>query len=615
MANEDTLADVLSEFARTMITDFPIQRILDRLVDRIVEVLPITSAGVTLIAEGSTPHYIAASDESARRFERLQTEIGEGPCLKAFHSGLPVALPDLTADERFPRFSPAGVAAGLGAVFTFPLCHGNERFGALDLYRDTVGDLEPDDMIAAQTLADVTAALLLNAQARQEALATSDRFHFDAMHDALTGLPNRLLLKERMEHAALRAHRTHSYTAVLFVDIDRFKQVNDSHGHLVGDQLLRSVAERLSMLIRPSDTLCRLSGDEFVFLYEDLADVDDVAGLVRRIDNTFEEPFRLDGVSVTVRASVGVAFVGPGEAITPDLLMRADLDMYRNKRTGTAGEPIRISGSRLTADERSLEDDLKRALDNEHLQVAYQPIIRTTDGFVTGVEALVRWTHARHGPISPLLMVTVAEHSDLIARIGAWVLEHACEDHAWWMQDDPTRSVDLAVNVSARQLMMPDFCPMVRDVIDRTGMDARSLVLELTESIALEHSAQIMGALAGLTELGVRLALDDFGTGFSSLSYLSRLPIQFVKIDRSLIVDLDRPSGRIVVGAVTGMAHELGLEVVAEGVETEVQSNETVAIGCDYAQGFFHGRPMTAADISELLRSATVSRSTPRLAG
>lgn len=378
VADEDKLSAVLSEFARTMITDFPIQRILDRLVDRIVDVLPVTSAGVTLISEGSAPHYIAASDQSARRFERLQTEIDQGPCLEAYRLGEPVSVPDLRIDARFPSFSPAAVEAGLAAVFTFPLFHGPERFGALDLYRNTPGDLTAADMVAAQTLADVAAALLLNAKARQEALETSNRFHFNAMHDPLTGLPNRALLQERLEHAALRAHRTHTYTAVLFLDLDRFKQVNDTHGHLIGDELLRGVAARLTTLVRSGDTLARLSGDEFVYLCEDLHSIDDVTILVNRIDDTFSEPFDLDGVAVTVRASIGTAYVGPGEAITSDLLTRADHEMYRTKRESATGV-IRRVDPLLSADDHSLEDDIRRALTAGELSVAYQPIVRTTD--------------------------------------------------------------------------------------------------------------------------------------------------------------------------------------------------------------------------------------------
>ncbi len=255
MVREDKLSAVLSEFARTLATDFPIQGILDHLVLRIVEILPITAAGVTLISAGRAPRYIAASDESALRFERLQTEVREGPGVSAFELGKAVAIPDLTADERFPRFGPAATEGGLGAVFSFPLRHGDGRLGALDLYRDGVGPLEHHDLGVAQTLADVAAAYLLNAQARDDARATADRFHHIALHDPLTGLPNRLLLQQRLTHAALRAKRSQTNAAILFADLDRFKQVNDTYGHHVGDDLLLAVAQRLSRLVRPGDTL------------------------------------------------------------------------------------------------------------------------------------------------------------------------------------------------------------------------------------------------------------------------------------------------------------------------------------------------------------------------
>ena len=601
VVNEEKLSKVLSEFARTLITDFPIQRILDRLVDRIVDVLPITSAGVTLISKGTSPHYIAASNASARRFERLQTEMEQGPCIEAFETGSSVSLPDLSVDERFPQFSPAAVEAGLAAVFTFPMYHGLERFGALDLYRDTPGDLDPGDMIAAQTLADVAAALLLNATARAEALATSERFHYNAMHDPLTGLPNRLLLQERMDHAGFRSQRAHTFSAVLFLDLDGFKQVNDDHGHLIGDQLLRSVAHRLSGLVRSGDTLARFSGDEFVFFCEELHSEDDVAILVGRIDQTFSVPFELEGVEVTVRASVGSAYVGPGESITSDLINRADHDMYRAKREGVSLEIIHISNGPFSDDDQGLEVAMRRALMADEFDVAYQPIVRTADGAVTGVEALLRWTHPDRGPLPALLMVSIAERSELICEIGTWILEQACQDHARWLASGPGNSLDLAVNVSVRQLMNPAFCDTVSAVLDRTGMDASSLVLELTESIVMARSAHVAEVLVGVNELGVRLALDDFGTGFSSLSYLNRLPIQIVKIDRAFISELDQPTGRIVVAAVTSLAHQLGLTVVAEGIETEAQRNETQAAGCDYAQGYFFGRPMPADSIQKLL--------------
>jgi diguanylate cyclase (GGDEF)-like protein len=456
-------------------------------------------------------------------------------------------------------------------------------------------------MIAAQTLADVAAALLLNATAREQALATSERFHYNALHDPLTGLPNRLLLQERMQHAALRSQRAHTFSAVLFLDLDRFKQVNDDHGHLMGDQLLRSVAHRLSGLVRSGDTLARFSGDEFVFFCEELRSEDDVAILVGRIDQTFSVPFELEGVQVAVRASIGWACAGPGETITSDLIDRADHDMYRAKREGISPEIIHISNRPFGDDDESLEVAMRGALIAGRFEVAYQPVVRPADGGVTGVEALLRWPHTDRGPLPALLMVSVAERSELICEIGTWVLEQACHDHARWLAADPGNTLDLAVNVSVRQLMKPDFCQMVSAILDRTGMDARSLVLELTESIVIEPSAQVAEVLIGMNDLGVRLALDDFGTGFSSLSYLNRLPIQIVKIDRALIAELDQPTGRIVVAAVTALAHELGLTVVAEGIETEAQRNETQAAGCDYAQGYFFARPMPADSIQKLL--------------
>lgn len=609
MVNEEKLSSVLCEFARTMITDFPIQRILDRLVDRIVEVLPITSAGVTLISHGSTPHYIAASNGAARRFELLQNELGEGPCVEAFQSGQPVSCTDLAGDGRFPTFSAAAVDAGLRAVFTFPLFHGTERFGALDLYRETVGELDADDMAAAQTLADVAAALLLNARSRDEALATSDRFHHNAMHDALTGLPNRVLLNERIEHAAVRARRTHSFTAVLFLDLDRFKRINDTHGHHVGDQLLCAVAQRLSTLVRHGDTLARVSGDEFVFLCEELAELEDVNILVARINDTFLQPFELASGDVAVAASVGIAYVGIGQDITADLLRRADLDMYRAKRDKASvpdtGEVVQVGKPAIKRSEQRLEDEVREALTTGQLKLAYQPIIQTTDGAVAGVEALLRWTHPQNGPIAAPVIVAAAERSDLIGGVGTWILEQACSDRATWNGDDSSTTIDLAVNVSVHQLSIPGFCDTVTAVLERTGMEATSLVLELTESITMEHNSGVIKVLESLSGLGVRLALDDFGTGYSALSYLGQLPVDIVKLDRSLVTKLDQPAGRIVAAGITDMAHQLGMQVVAEGVETETHRHDAATIGCDYTQGYLHARPMWAADIQELLAGAS----------
>jgi diguanylate cyclase (GGDEF)-like protein len=329
MTPHDSLALVLRDFARTLLTDFDIQRILDMLVERIVAVLPVTGAGVTLITADRAPRYVAASDEAALRFERLQSSLGQGPCLTAYETGQPVALADLALAERYPDFAPAAVAEGLAAVFTFPLHHGEQRLGALDLYRSSTGELDPWAWDSAQTLADVASAYLLNAEARDQAQTVADGFRTRSLHDPLTGLPNRVLLQERLEHAAHRASRTHSAAAVLFVDLDRFKRINDTYGHAAGDDLLRSVAQRLTALLRPGDTLARVSGDEFVVLCEDLASPHDAELVARRITEAFSSRFDLLTTTVAVTASVGVAYAGPGEVITGRLMAEADSAMYR----------------------------------------------------------------------------------------------------------------------------------------------------------------------------------------------------------------------------------------------------------------------------------------------
>jgi diguanylate cyclase (GGDEF)-like protein len=608
MVDEGKLSAVLSDFARTLsATDFPIQRILDHLVGCIVEILPITAAGVTLISAGNAPQYIAASDESAMLFERLQTELRDGPCVSAYETGEAVSVPDLVADTRFPQFGASAIASGLRAVFTFPLRDGSGRLGALDLYRDTPGELTSHDMAAAQTLADVAAAYLLNAQAREDTRTTSEEFRQGALHDPLTGLPNRLLLQQRLEHAAQRAQRSHTNAAVLFVDLDRFKQVNDTHGHHVGDGLLRAIAQRLAAVVRPGDTLARVSGDEFVFLCEDLQSAADVEALAARVDGAFVEPFSVGSVQLEVTASVGMAFAGPGEDISDRLVVQADIAMYQAKRRrGRGHQIIDLRETLVSADRDNLGVDLRAALTEGKLDLAYQPIVRSRDGSISGVEALLRWNDPVRGSVPAMTMVTAAEQSGLISQLGAWVLERGCLTRRDWLRTRPGITLDLAVNVSARQLMSPDFRSIVASVLDRTQTDPGSLILEVTESLFIEDFDYAINLFANLRALGVRLALDDFGTGFSSLTYLRRLPIDIIKIDQSFIRDIGELStGSAVVAAVTNLAHVLGLAVTAEGVETRAQREEVTAIGCESAQGYFFARPTSAAAISAQLQTMT----------
>jgi diguanylate cyclase (GGDEF)-like protein len=603
MATDD-LADVLSEFARTMATDFPIQGILDHLVGQIVEIMPISAAGVTLISPGLSPRYIAASNGSAMRFEQLQSELGEGPCLAAYHAGKAIAVPDIADDERFPTFSPRALAAGLAAVFTFPLHHGEQRLGALDLYHDTPGSLSDPFMKTAQTLADVAAAYLLNAQARADLQDTSDRSREAALHDALTGLPNRTLILERLEHAFLRGQRTNKTSALFFIDLDRFKEVNDAHGHGAGDELLVAVGERLTRVLRPGDTLARLYGDEFVILCEDLDDASQADAIAARADAALILPFSLSDAEVTLTASIGIAFTGRGGDSPEQLLHDADSAMYRAKnRSVRRRQLVDLRELHRAEDNTSLKRALPGAAERGELQLAYQPIVDTVDGRLAGVEALLRWKHPTRGLIPPTVVIPLAEQSGLIVDVGRWVLEQAWADGQRWQRQKQPDDFGMSVNVSAHQLMSAGFADAVEAVLGSTSTSPDLLTLEVTESVFVRDGKRALFVLNDLRDIGVKLALDDFGTGYSSLSYLMKFPVDIVKVDRTFVAELEEDSAsHTIVAAFIQLAHDLGMSIVCEGVETVEQHDELSRIGCDSCQGFYFGAPMSASRLDSLIR-------------
>ena len=600
---DDRLSSVLSEFARTLGTDFPIQSILDHLVRRIVDVLPISAAGVTVIAPGVNPRYVAASDGSAMRFEQLQTELGQGPCIAAYETGEAVAVPDLRDDDRFPDFAPRALEQGLGAVFTFPLRRDDNQLGALDLYRSVPGMLAPDVMVAAQTLADVAAAYLLNAEARAELQQSTERAHQMSLHDALTGLPNRTLLVQRLDHAILRCRRSGKTVAILFADLDGFKAVNDTWGHHVGDALLIAVAGRLTGLLRPGDTLARLAGDEFVILCEDLEEASAAGPLASRIGAGLAEPFVLPGAEVQISASVGIAFARAGDDLSERVLQDADTAMYQAKRRGGARQSVvdrREQG--LASRWATLRRDLGGAVSRGELRTAYRPIVTVAGGRIAGVEALVRWAHPSQGLVGTETVLALAEQSGLVTEVGRWVLERACIDRRGWLSPDGHDPVRIFVNASACQFMSAGFAATVASVLSDTGTDPCLLTIGVTESAFIRDADRVLIVFDDLKRLGVVLALDDFGTGYSSLTHLKRFPVGVVKIDRSFIADLDRdPTSRLIVSAVVGLVHGLGMSAVAEGVESREQYDEVARTGCDYYQGFPFAEPMAADDLERLL--------------
>ena len=599
----EKLADLLADFAHNLGSDFHIQDILDQLVQRVVDVLPVTGAGVMLMGEADELHFFAASNEVILEIETLQNELGEGPCLEAYRSGWAVSVPDLSIDERFPRFSERAGSTGLAAVFTFPMSLDEHRFGALDLYRDQPGELDASELRWAQVLADVAAAYIHNARARADAVDTMDLLQQRSMHDPLTGLPNRALLKERLEHAVARAARTNQVVAVLYVDLDRFKAVNDAHGHHVGDRLLIAVAERLATVLRASDTLARVSGDEFVIVCEGVDKAVFAERIAGRIATALTASFDVEGHNLNVTASVGIAFAGLGEDFPETLLRDADFAMYQAKRSGGATAQAFDPAARLALDQRGrLARELRDALSRDEFRLAYQPVVEVQQGRLMEVEALLRWQHPTRGWVMPEEILPLAEPSGLILEIGEWVLSQACRDLKRWHHDYGSAIPHVAVNISPYQVMGPDLTPTVLRVLTTTGMNPASVSLEVTENAFLEDGPRALAVLKELKALGVSLVLDDFGTGYSSLSYLRRFPFDMLKIDRAFIGGLALDDGTYeIVAAITDLAHGLQLAVVAEGIETREQLSQVTALGTDRAQGYHICRPMLADQLEQQL--------------
>ena len=595
------LADVLSEFARTMVTDFPIERILDRLVERIVDIMPITGAAVTLISDDLHPQYLAASTASALRYEQLQSELGEGPSLVAYQTGEAVAVQDLNDESSFPNFASRALIAGLVAVFTFPLRHGDALLGALDLYRDTPGPLTPESLSTAQTLADVAAAYLINARARSELEESSEQSRDAAMHDGLTGLPNRALLTERLEHALVRVQRSDKTIAVFFIDLDGFKAINDKYGHQVGDALLVAVGERLAGVLRPGDSLARLAGDEFVVLCEELDDPAQADAIAVRVDGALSRPFAVGGVLLQIRGSIGIACSLKGDTDPGALIHEADMAMYRAKRRYGPRRHVRKVRARDAIARQVRPTGLPGALKRGDLQLSYQPIVDTATGRFTAAEALVRWPHASRDRSSPTTFVPLAEQSGRIIEIGHWVRERACQARQRW-EDQAAGEISMSVNVSARQFMSAGFVRSVTSALHRNSTRPDLLTLEVPESVVVHDRERALIVLEDLKAAGVRLALDGFGTGYSSLNDLQRLPIDTIKIDGSFVVQLSgRAADQAVVTAIIQLAHGLGMTVVSEGVETAEQHQQLTMLGSDCCQGVYFSSPMSAAGIESLL--------------
>jgi diguanylate cyclase (GGDEF)-like protein len=583
--------------------NFSIQDILDRLARRVLEVIPADGAGVLLLDEQARPHFTAATDKRILVIERLQLELGEGPCILSFESGDAVIAPDLSKETRFAQFAARALEEGLGAVHSFPLRLDGRRLGALDLYSLGPHALSAGDIVGGQILADVAAAYIFNAQARVEADESAQALRHRALHDPLTKLPNRLLVEDRLAQALAKSARAGTRTGVLFLDLDRFKAVNDTYGHLAGDRLLIAVADRLSSTLRPGDTLARVAGDEFLVVCEGISDLGHAEQIAARIHGVLEAPFAIEPNALAISASIGVAVADPSERAA-DLVLHADGALYEAKRRGGAQSTSATERARTETDRRlNIERDLRRAIDDHELELVFQPIFELTSGRAARVEALLRWTHPRLGAIGAPAIVASAERTGLIRELGTWVVHTACAQLRRW-QDSGVQVNCVCVNVAAAEFTDPAYCDVVRAVCEETGIEPHQLCLEITESVLIDDAPGALAAFDGLKQVGVQLALDDFGTGYSSLSYLKRFPVDIVKIDQSFVAGIPaEPLDEAIVRAVIGLAHGIGMIVVAEGVEEPRQQQAITKLGCDMAQGFLLARPVAADGVAGLLEA------------
>jgi diguanylate cyclase (GGDEF)-like protein len=482
-----------------------------------------------------------------------------------------------------------------------PLLSADRVIGLYAVDKSEPGFFTTRHVQLTEAMAPHAAIAIQNARMFEQLQKSEERLSSLAYHDTLTGLPNRLLFHDRLALAVAQSPRHGKGLAVLFMDVDRFKVINDSLGHSVGDRLIREVAARLRACVREGDTVARLGGDEFTVLLPDVGQAVDAAKVAGKVLDVIRVPFDIDGREIFVTSSMGISLYPDDGRDAETLVKNADAAMYRAKEQGRDRYLLYTPALNATALERlALESSLRKALPNDELLLHYQPIVDVATRRVHGVEALLRWNHPELGLVPPADFIPLAEVTGLILAMGPWVLRTACAQARAWQELHP--GLRVAVNLSARQFQEPGLVGHVTDALADTGLDPRLLQLEITESSAMQNAQAAIQTLRELKALGVGLSIDDFGTGYSSLSYLRRFPIDTLKIDQSFIRDIGAdPDDAAIASAIIALARTLKLSVVAEGVETAEQLAFVARHGCDQTQGYLFSRPLSAQRCADLL--------------
>ena len=598
MQERQALMERLTRIQRSINSRAPLPEVLQAIVEGAAELIGDPIVGLRHI-DPTDPDYAVLScainvEPGSPLGKRVR--IGEGAGGRAISENQLVVMHDYAGRaDALPNWSELGLSAAMGA----PVHENGIVVGSLVVASRAPGRCYSEaEQSILLSFADHVSLALTDATTTQSLRRALEAAHHDAMHDELTGLPNRALLRDRLEQAWARGCRNGLPIALLFLDFDDFKDVNDSLGHDAGDQLLVALAERLAESLRPGDTIARLGGDEFAILVENLSVSSTAEALAARLLEVLLEPVVVNGRDVTMRGSVGIAVADFTETGSQSLLYSADLAMYEAKRRGGNRYMRYRPDMHLdTLVRLDIEHALKQAIGNGELVLHYQPIEELSSGRIVGAEALVRWQHPVRGLIAPVDFVPIAEASGLITGLGEWVLRTACAQATRWPAD-----MELAVNLSPRQLE-PDLPQVVRDILAETGLSSDRLVLEVTEGTVMADAPETQRIIEELHAMGVHFSIDDFGTGHSSIARLRTLPVNQLKIDKSFVNTLDADSGTdVFISAIVALAHGSNLIVVAEGVETPGQRCRLVALGCDRAQGYLFSRPVEADVIATMLQ-------------
>lgn len=516
--------------------------------------------------------------------------------VRALQEKTPVVCNDIDSDPQFAHWRIDALQRGYRSMGAFPLMGDSQPVGLFVLYAPELNFFDVEEIkLLTELTANISYAL--------EYLKKEEKLNYLAYHDVLTGLPGRTLFHDRLVQAVTNAHRHGDKLGVLFIDLDHFKNINDSLGHYVGDMLLKQVAALFTACMREDDTVARLGGDEFVVILASMASEDEAWMVSQKILKLMTEPFTIEAHELFVTCSIGIALYPKDGDDAKTLLQSADGALYLAKNKGRNNAQFCTAEMNAKALERlTLESELRQAINRQEFLLHYQPRVDMVSGEITGMEALVRWQHPVQGLLYPTKFIPVAEESGLIVPLGEWVLRTACEQNKAW-QLAGLKPVSIAVNLSARQFKQQDLVELVSNILQETELDPSYLELELTESMVMQNVEAAIATLTQFKVIGVKLSIDDFGIGYSSLNYLKHFPIGFLKIDQSFVRDITtNRDDAIIAKIIISMAHDLGLRVIAEGVETEEQKSFLCSHRCDEMQGYFFSMPLPAEEFEILLK-------------